>query len=185
MPTGGSSSSILLHSPSSTSLRHSSRCLGGLPPPGRCAKFRARSARYGQSGVGTSKVARRKLGTQDLLSEDLYHLRMARKAARSNRLPWFEVQRSKTGSDHALCQRRRRGCPKPHGGRAHSEGLQEGAGHQQCQLLECKPGVSLPGDDVFVAPFAERNLPATAELAASCLYSKPRQTPQSHHLRWG
>jgi len=60
---------------------------------------------------------------------------------------------------------------------AYSEGLQEGAGHQQCQLLERKPGVSLPGDDVFVAPFAERNL-------ASCLYSKPRQTPQSHHLRW-
>lgn len=27
---------------------------------------------------------------------------------------------------------------------AYSEGLQEGAGHQQCQLFECKPGVSLP-----------------------------------------
>lgn len=86
----------------------------------------------------------RNLGTQDLLSEDLYHLRMARKGARSNRLPWFEAQSRGTGSDHALCQRGRRGCPKPHGGRAHSERLQEGAGHQQCQLLERKPGVSLP-----------------------------------------
>lgn len=71
-------------------------------------------------------------------------LRMARKGARSNRLPWFEAQSRETGIDHALCQRGRRGCPKLHGGQVYNEGLQEGAGHQQCQLLECKPGVSLP-----------------------------------------